>query len=191
MQQLRVEVEVSRPQETASLLVDMHPCDERGVRERFAQSSKLEVLRKIDVTDVAVVELDTQAMATEPLDGDDPHETFVVLHHALSLEGSDPKRRQALSESLPVLLELVSMERSPLGEEADDARGQSASKERAGIYRDSRDRATVLGVEVGRKMIVRLHLDHDAEEPGDLRHLLPLHSRHGIGRSGDERPSAW
>lgn len=82
--------------------------------------------------------------------------------------------RQPCLRPLPIQPEIVDVDRGPF-----DHQGESAWREPAGddlmrSNRDDRLGSGVTGMEVGRQVVIDVHLDHDAEEARDLGHVATV-----------------
>lgn len=99
------------------------------------------------------------------------------------LEGRDPLGRLIGMESMPVGEELALVERRPLDHERQGPRRKHPVQHTNRRDAELRLGARVRGVKVRRIVIVKVHADHNAEEPASrawsnlLRHL----ASHGIG----------
>lgn len=85
-------------------------------------------------------------------------------------ERRDLTERLLSPSPLPVLEEFLSMQSSPLDHKAQYARRQPPAEDRQSSDIDQRNAVPVLRMEVRWIVIFEEYLDHDAEEPADLRH---------------------
>jgi hypothetical protein len=142
-------------------VVHGEPGEVLGIPERL-EDRTFQGTGEIDLALESVIESDPDPVATAMSRLDH------VYEHA-SLQRGDRERLLAPLDEQPVLHQLASMQIVSLHEVSEGSRGK-ASLDHAGRDQDLDPVFPVSRVEVGRIVILEVHLDHDSQEPTDLRH---------------------
>ena len=80
-----------------------------------------------------------------------------------------------LFRKVPICKELIAVQLRPLSHEPRGTLGESSTYHSAGFHADSSFVTAVYGVKVGRRMVVDVYIDDEAQELGDPRHENMLH----------------
>ena len=75
-----------------------------------------------------------------------------------------------LFRKVPICKELIAVQLRPLSHEPRGTLGKSATYRSAGFNTDGSFVTAVYGVKVGRRMVVDVYIDDEAQELGDPRH---------------------
>jgi hypothetical protein len=152
-----VEVRSIGPHDGSQVLVHANPREKGGVGE-WLKDRAAQLSREIDVSRAAIAEADPQSIVTEHLCGRHRYE----VHPLILREGGDRLRGAATRCADPVCFELGAVQIGPLRDEFERASRQITDEHLAVPDRYHRVVLGVLGMEVGRFVIVEVHRDRDA-----------------------------
>jgi len=166
---------------TVNFLVDVNKTgklstEARGVFKEMSEHEKTGKVAVFGMHPVAKVLAFFVMGISLPLDRKRPYMVWLSL-----LERSNLQQFLLSLRPLPVDEEFLLVDRRPFDHEPHHARRQATGKDGQVANFDQSDVAAVLRMEMRWVVIVKEHLDDDAEEPADLRHTRTRDARRGKG----------
>jgi len=176
VQHERVEVGAVRPYDGAQLVVHTHLGEEVRVGEGLEHGST-QLAFQVNVARATVAEAESEPVVTEHLYRCDAHEVHVpILRQRVDRLGS-----AAVLRALPISFQFLAVQTCPLVHEPECTTRQRADDHRPVANRDRGMMLGVLGVEMGRVVVIEVHRDHDAVEEADPGHVTIMRD----GADGD------
>lgn len=166
MQHEGIEVGPVGPHDGPQAVVHANLRKEVGV-SKWLEHRAVQLSGEIDVARAAIAEADPEPIVPQHLCGCDSYE----VHRLILRQRVDRLRVAAALRADPVSFELAAVQISPLRYEFERTSRQPADEYIAAPDRDHGVVLGVLGVEMGRFVIVEIHRDRDAVEEADPGHL--------------------
>jgi hypothetical protein len=165
MQHEGIEVGSVGPHDGAQLLVYPHLSEIAGIGQRLEHRA-MQLPGEIDVACAAVAEAKPQLVVTKHVYRGDAYE----LHAPILRQRVDGLGRTPVLGSLPVCFQLLAVQTRPLSHELERASGETADKHFVAADHNRRMMLGVLGMEVGRIVVVEIHRHDDPVEEADAGH---------------------
>jgi hypothetical protein len=160
-----IEVGSVGPHNGAQLVVYLHPSEVAGIRQRL-EDGTVQLPDEIHIACAAVAEAKPELVVTKHVYRGDAYE----IHASILRQRVDGLGRTSVLSHLPICFQLLAVQTRPLGHELERASRETAHKHLIAADDNRRVMLGVLGVEVGRIVIVEVHRDHDSVEEADARH---------------------
>lgn len=160
-----IEVGSVGPYDSAQLLVYLHLSEVVRIGQRLEHGA-MQLPGEIDVTCAAVAEAKPELVVTKHVYRGDAYE----LHAAILRQRVDGLGRTPVLGSLPVGFQLLAVQSRPLGHELERASRETADQHVVAADHNRRVMLGVLGVEVGRIVVVEVHRHDDSVEETDAGH---------------------
>jgi hypothetical protein len=152
--------------------MDAHLGDEGRIEESGEHATELlDHVAKVDLSLDAVLETQPEPMTAEVANGDDVLEDAGT--HRIDPTSSAARRAPGVFPLAPSTSrhELVAVRGRPAQHESARPRRKVSVQDPDGVDPDPAQLARTTDMDVGRRVVVVVHEDHDAEETGDLGHL--------------------
>ena len=160
-----IEVGSVGPHHCAQLLVYLYLSEVAGIGQRLEHGA-MQLPGEIDVACAVVAEAKPQFVVTKHVYGSNAYE----LHVPILRQRVDGLGRAPVLGSLPVCFQLLAVQSRPLGYELERASRETADQHVVAADHNRRVMLGVLGVEVGRIVVVEIHRHDDPVEEADAGH---------------------
>jgi len=160
MQHEGIEVGSVGPHNGAQLIIYLHLSKVAGICKRLEHRA-MQLPGEIDVAHAAVTEAKPQLVMTKHIDRGDSYE----LHVPILRQRVDGLGRTPVLGLLPICFQLLAVQTRPLGHKLERATWETADQYLVAANHNRRVMLGVLGVEVGRIVVVEVHRhDYPVEE---------------------------
>jgi hypothetical protein len=153
------------PNDGAQLVVYSHLREVTGIDQRLEYGA-VQLAREIDIARAAVAKAKPELVVTKHVYRGDTYE----LHVPILRQRVDGLGRTPVLGPLPVRFQLLAVQTRPLGHELERATRKTADKHLVAADHNRRVMLGVLGMEVGRIVVVEVHRHDDPVEEADAGH---------------------
>jgi hypothetical protein len=153
------------PYDSTQLVIYLHLSEVAGIGQRLEHGA-VQLPGEIDVACAAIAKTKPELVVAKHVYRGDANE----LHAPILRQRVDGLGRTPVLSPLPVDFQLLAVQTCPLGHELERPSGEAAHKHLIAADHDRRVMLGVLGVEVGRIVVVEVHRHDDPVEETDAGH---------------------